>query len=110
EKALIARLPYSRYEFEPGTRRFYSNLGYAILGAALSRAAGKSYQEYLREHIFEPLGMAHTALEANTALQRNLSKGYEIKGGKIDTETPQREHRGRGFRVPGGALYTTVGD
>lgn len=110
EKALITRLPHSRYEFEPGTRRFYSNIGYSILGAALSRAAGKSYQEYIQDAILEPLGMTRTALEPNTTLQPYLSKGYEVKGEKIDTETPQREHQGRGFRVPGGAIYTTVGD
>src|SRR5262249_34441345 len=54
--------------------------------------------------------MAHTTLEPNPAMLPNLSKGYEVHGEEIDTETPQREHQGRGFRVPGGALYTTVGD
>lgn len=43
ESTLIAALPHLRYQYEPGTRFFYSNIGYAILGAALSRAAGESY-------------------------------------------------------------------
>jgi len=40
QQALIAALPKLKYEQEPGTRFIYSNIGYAILGAALSRAAG----------------------------------------------------------------------
>lgn len=43
EKTLVAALPHLKYNFEPGTRFSYSNIGYAILGAALSRAAGEPY-------------------------------------------------------------------
>jgi CubicO group peptidase (beta-lactamase class C family) len=111
EKTLIAALPHLHYRFEPGTRFSYSNIGYATLGAALSRAAGEPYLEYLPKHIFEPLGMAHTALELKPAIQPHLSTGYVVEKGKIDSETPSREHRdGRGYKVPNGAVYTTVGD
>jgi CubicO group peptidase (beta-lactamase class C family) len=51
EKVLIAALPHTRYEFEPGTRWSYSNIGYAILGASLGRAIGQPYTEYVRERI-----------------------------------------------------------
>jgi CubicO group peptidase (beta-lactamase class C family) len=40
EKTLIAALPHVHYQFEPGTRFFYSNVGFAILGTALSRCSG----------------------------------------------------------------------
>jgi CubicO group peptidase (beta-lactamase class C family) len=113
EKTLIAALPKLHYQFEPGTRFFYSNIGYAILGAALSRAAGESYVDYVPKHIFQPLGMTHSALELNPQILRHLSKGYQPMGpgGKVDSETPQRENeKGRGYKVPNGAIYTTVGD
>jgi D-alanyl-D-alanine carboxypeptidase len=112
-KTLIAALPHLRYQFEPGTRFFYSNMGFAILGAALSRAAGELYVEYVPKHIFEPLGMTHSALERNAQMLPHLSKGYQLMGpgGAVDSETPQREHEaGRGYKVPNGAIYTTVGD
>ncbi len=35
----------------------YSNSGYAVAGAAAERATGKSFEELLRQHVFEPLGM-----------------------------------------------------
>ena len=113
EKTLIAALPHLHYQFEPGTRFSYSNMGYAILGAALSRAAGEPYLEYVPKHIFEPLGMTHSALELNPRILPHLSKGYAVMGpnGEVDSETPARENeKGRGYKVPNGAAYTTVGD
>jgi CubicO group peptidase (beta-lactamase class C family) len=113
EKTLIAALPHLRYQFEPGTRFFYSNIGFAVLGAALSRAAGESYVEYVPKHIFEPLGMSHSALERNAQMLPHLSKGYQLMapGGPVDSETSQHEHEvGRGYKVPNGAIYTTLGD
>jgi len=113
EKTLIAALPHLRYQYEPGTRFFYSNMGFAILGAALSRAAGESYVEYVPKHIFEPLGMTHSALDRNAQMLLHLSKGYQLvaPNGEVDSETPQREsEKGRGYKVPNGAIYTTVGD
>jgi CubicO group peptidase (beta-lactamase class C family) len=113
EKTLIAALPHTHYVFEPGTRFSYSNIGYAILGAALSRAAGEPYTEYIPKHIFQPLGMTHSALEQNAHVLPHLSKGYQLTGpnGSVDSETPRRENEtGRGYKVPNGAIYTTVGD
>jgi CubicO group peptidase (beta-lactamase class C family) len=112
EKTLIAALPHTHYILEPGTRFAYSNIGYAILGAALSRAAGESYVEYVSKHIFQPLGMTHTALERNPQMMAHLSKGYQVTGPtQVDSEMAQREHEtGRGYKVPNGAIYTTVGD
>jgi CubicO group peptidase (beta-lactamase class C family) len=112
EKTLIAALPHTRYAFEPGTRFSYSNIGFAILGAALSGAAGQPYVEYVPKHIFEPLGMTHTALELTPEMRAHLSKGYDVdEGGKADPTDAQRDHEnGRGYKVPNGAIYTTVGD
>jgi CubicO group peptidase (beta-lactamase class C family) len=112
EKTLIAALPHTRYAFEPGTRYSYSNIGFAILGATLSRAAGQPFVEYVPKHIFEPLGMSQTALELTPEMRPHLSKGYDVdEAGKADPTEPQRDHdTGRGYKVPNGAIYTTVGD
>jgi CubicO group peptidase (beta-lactamase class C family) len=127
EKVLISALPETKYAFEPDTRYFYSNIGYAILGAALGRAAGQPYTEYVRQHIFAPLGMTHSAFEPNVTIASAIAKGYAVTRGSqppttkpgqastaqawtIDAETPTREHEGRGYKVPNGAIYTTVGD
>src|SRR5712691_11688614 len=110
EKQLMAAIPHTSYAHEPGTRYSYSNIGYAILGAALSRAAGKPYADYIQERILLPLGMSHTFFAPNDQIRSNLAKGYLIEGGRVDADTPEREHQGRGWKVPNGALYSTVGD
>ena len=63
----------------------YSNIAYATLGAALSRAANQSY--YVPSHIFAPLGMKHTALQLTPALQAHLSSEYELAGNEVDAAT-----------------------
>lgn len=113
EKILIAALPHTHYVLEPGTRFSYSNIGFAILGATFARAAGESYVDSVPKHIFQPLGMTHSALERTAGMLPHLSKGYQMMGpgGEVDAETAQHEHQtGRGYKVPNGAIYTTVGD
>jgi CubicO group peptidase (beta-lactamase class C family) len=112
EKTLIAALPHTSYAVEPGTQFSYSNIGYAILGATLARAAGEPYTDYLPKHIFTPLGMSHTALVFSPEMLPHLSKGYEVgPAGKLNADESQREHQnGRGYKVPNGAIYTTVVD
>jgi CubicO group peptidase (beta-lactamase class C family) len=111
ERVLVSALPQTKYDFDPDTQYFYSNIGYAILGAALGRAAGRPYTSWVQERIFTPLGMSHTAFEPNPAIQPRITKGYEIdRNGNISFDAPLREHAGRGYKVPNGAVYTTVDD
>jgi len=110
EKVLIAALPHTRYEYEPGSRFSYSNVGYAILGAALGRAAGQPYVEYVQQRIFKPLGMSHSFFEPDARTRSSIARGYLNEDGKVDTAEAEREHQGRGYKVPNGAIYTTVGD
>jgi len=111
EKVMLAALAETKYQYEPDTRYFYSNIGYAMLGASLSRAAGLPFVEHVKERIFKGLGMKNTDFEPTAVIKPNLTKGYDIgRDGKLDAETPAREHAGRGYKVPNGAIYTTVDD
>jgi CubicO group peptidase (beta-lactamase class C family) len=111
EHTMIAALDETKYEYEPGTRFLYSNIGYAILGAALGRAATVPYTKHVQDRILTPLGMTRTAFEPNAVIESSIAKGYEIDDhGAVSFDTPQREHAGRGYKVPNGALYSTVVD
>lgn len=46
----------------PGEVAAYSNYGAAVAGYVIECVTGQDYCEYVHEHIFEPLGMEHTAL------------------------------------------------
>jgi CubicO group peptidase (beta-lactamase class C family) len=112
ERTLFAALPHTVYDFAPGTKLQYSNIGYAILGAALEKASGVPYVTWERAHILDPLGMTHSRFEIDAGIADDVAKGYEVRrDGSIDDTTSQREARtGRGYKVPNGALFTTVDD
>ena len=110
-KTLLAALPHTKYAYEPGTRYSYSNIAYAILGESLSRAAGEPYIRYVQQHILGPLGMTHSAFEQNDEILKTLTKGYIIRDGVADPKPSATElETGRGYKIPNGALFTTVGD
>lgn len=48
--------------YEPGTVTAYSNWGVALAAYIVEFISGQSFDEYAREHIFEKLGMEHTAI------------------------------------------------
>jgi CubicO group peptidase (beta-lactamase class C family) len=112
ETKLLAALPHTRYTSFPGTEYSYSNIGYAILGAALARVAGQPYVEWERLHVFNPLGMARTRFEVDPSIESDLATGYQVNGdGTLDDQTAAQEARdGRGYKVPNGAIFTTVDD
>ena len=45
---------------KPGERWFYLNEGYALLGYIIEKLSGLPYEEYVKEHILEPLGMSRS--------------------------------------------------
>jgi CubicO group peptidase (beta-lactamase class C family)/tetratricopeptide (TPR) repeat protein len=68
---------------EPGTKYHYSSYGYNLLGAAIEEVAGKSYGEYIQQHIFDPLGMSDSRMDDPTALIPNRVNGYRFVNGRI---------------------------
>ena len=49
--------------FTPGTRFSYSSYGFNLLSAALERAAGEPFVQFMTRRVFEPLGLEHTVAE-----------------------------------------------
>lgn len=72
EVALVAALPHAAYVREPGTHVLQSAINEAILAAALSRAAGQSYVDYVRQKLLSPLGMTHSDFEPAAEFQITL--------------------------------------
>jgi CubicO group peptidase (beta-lactamase class C family) len=112
EKKLLAALPHTSYTSIPGTEYSYSNIGYAILGAALARVVHEPYTEWQRSRIFKPLGMERTRFEVDPTIASDVAVGYQVNGdGTLDDQTAAQEARdGRGYKVPNGAIFTTVDD
>jgi len=55
----------------------YSNVGFGLLGYALSRRAGITYEELVKEEISGPLGMHDTAITLSSEQHERLVQGYD---------------------------------
>lgn len=111
-EAMLAALPHVSYQFQPGSRVSYSNIGIAVLGGALASAAGEPYVNYVHKHITAPLGLAHTSFTPDKEMLAHLARGYRPKdGGGGDPSAAQADlDKGRGYKIPNGGLFSTVGD
>jgi CubicO group peptidase (beta-lactamase class C family) len=113
ENKVLQSIPQTSFECKPGERFSYSNIGYGILGVALSRAANASFTGLVEEQILKPLHMDDSFYIVPGHKLHNLAQG--IGGGPFgdeepNLEGPQAEHQGRGYKVPNGGLYSTPTD
>lgn len=111
QQVVLKAIPETSFRFSPNERFGYSNIGYAILGLAMSKAANKSYMELIDQNILQPLEMINTYFAIPENKKLNLANG--MAGGptaELDYELPLREHEGRGYRIPNGGLYSTPND
>ena len=67
-----------RLDAEPGTRFTYTDHNFATLGQIVEDVSGKPLDRYLREHIFDPLGMADTDLLRSERVSSHLATGYTL--------------------------------
>ncbi len=73
-------------DFEPGTRRGYSNVAFGILGMLIERVSGKSYGDFLKERIFDPLQMKDSRIISEADIIPNRASGYRKANGEIKNQ------------------------
>lgn len=73
-------------QFDPGSKRVYSNFGYCVLGRVIEKAGGKPYARYVNEDLLGPLGV------------RTVNLGRTLPGLRNERE-PVYEDRGTGRNV-----------
>jgi CubicO group peptidase (beta-lactamase class C family) len=57
-------------DFDPGSRYWYSNFGYCVLGRIIEKVSGTSYEEFVRNEIFRALGIEDVELGKSLLSQR----------------------------------------
>ena len=90
---------------EPGTRFMYTNHGFATLGQIVEDVSGQPLDRYLREHVFEPLGMADSDLVRSERVRSRLATGYELRSRGATAVTDNEL-----VTVGAGAAYSTPRD
>lgn len=71
------------FDFEPGTSWRYDNSGFYLAGMVVERVTKQEYGEYLREHMFKPLGMNSALLCDAQMVVPHLTSGYERDHGTL---------------------------
>lgn len=101
--ALVQRQP--ALQNAPGAEFNYNNTGYALASMIVERVSGQSFPDFLRDHVFGPLGMSHSMVRATPGqIVPNSSQGYiPVPGGF-------REAQDLGGSMGAGGIYTTIGD
>jgi CubicO group peptidase (beta-lactamase class C family) len=94
-----------RLAVEPGTIWAYTDHGFATLGQIVEDVSGEPLDRYLREHIFQPLGMATSDLLRSGRVREQLATGYTLgsKGAKARTDR-------QGVTAAAGSIYSTPRD
>lgn len=62
--------------FAPGERYAYNNSGYILLGAIIEKVSGKSYEAFVKERIFDPLGMTSSYYDNTEPIIKKRAAGY----------------------------------
>jgi CubicO group peptidase (beta-lactamase class C family) len=93
--------------FTPGTQISYSNAGYNLLGKIIEKVSGMSYEKYLQENIFKPLGMNNSGYEHPDINVKNCATGYIINNNGSYSDIGKSDVSGA---FSAGALYSTAED
>src|SRR4029078_3738049 len=72
----IATVRDKPLDFPPGEKMSYSNSGYLVLGYVIERLSGASYEKFVTDNIFTPLGMKDSGYDSNTAIIPRRAAGY----------------------------------
>ncbi len=91
--------------FPTGSRYQYSNLGFGLLGHVLERAAGRPYEELLKERLLTRLGMMKTGITLSQEQQALVTIGY--RGDDLQDPAPVWD---LGCLAGAGALVSSVPD
>lgn len=63
--------------FEPGRSWSYNNSGFVLLGAIIEKVSGKTYEQFVDERIFKPLGMTSSYYGSTERIIPRRVPGYE---------------------------------
>jgi CubicO group peptidase (beta-lactamase class C family) len=94
------------FEFELGAAYRYNNSGYLLLGAIIEAVSGRKFFDFLREAIFEPLGMKHTGELRYETVTPRRARGHVRGRSGFHNARPDGEM----FSYAAGGLGSTLDD
>ncbi len=97
--------------FDPGTKWSYSNIGYNVLGRIIEIVSKQSYDAFLRQRIFEPLGMQDTYFFVPDEKLNRVATLYTLEDGALKRSPGQLDVQ-HTPKIPGpaGGIVSTAED
>ncbi len=79
----VRSLGDERLLFSPGEDWSYSSIGFNVLGDVIAKVSGQTFEDYMQEHIFTPLGMEDSSFLLSEVDPERLvtPHGYDLDGG-----------------------------
>ena len=104
-------------DFQPGKGAGYSPLaGYDMLARVVEVVSGLSFDAYLQQNLFDPLGMQDTAFRPDNAQSARLVHVYKREKNRLRDVTDTAEDmdsllkRGENYTAGCGGLFSTLHD
>jgi CubicO group peptidase (beta-lactamase class C family) len=99
----------SALEFQPGTRWAYSPVaGLDICNRIVEVVTGKTFNEFIQERLFRPLGMKETVYWPSAAQRERLVTAYTLANGKLTRNPDPDSMSGPVYFSGGGGLMSTA--
>ena len=73
----LPQFAYKQPNFPPGTDVRYNNCAFVLLGLVIEQATGKTYRDYVRQHVFARAGMKDADFCAMDGVNADLAEGYK---------------------------------
>lgn len=102
--ALMARQPF---DFATGEAMIYNNSAFVLLGHVIEKASGMTYEQYVENKIFAPLGMKSSSYCNNFEIVPGRASGYQIADANNMRRAPLNDHT---WPFSAGSLCSTAGD
>ncbi len=77
-----------RLLFTPGAMESYSSTGYSLLGIIIHRVTGQFWGDFVRQQIFQPLGMRTARVNSDADKVPNRARGYYLADDTLQTAEP----------------------
>ena len=94
------------FEFAPGDAMIYNNSAFWLLGLVIEKASGMTYENYVEQKIFAPLGMTRSMYCNSSEVVERRAHGYMVQARNI-RRAPSNVHT---WPFSAGSLCSTAGD
>lgn len=103
---IIALNANRKPEFKPGSKFYYNNFSYALLGWIVQKVSGEDYYNYVQAHIFEPAGMTRTSYPLRGHMDGIATPMTQLSNTPLHSSIEDFPWRG----TPAGGGVSTAGD